>query len=262
MENKIIEMIKKTPNVSKYYEQPYPNTKYKLEMIVADIIYVLKTGVSWRDVRTKCNHCTLYYHYKRFVEHDIFGKVFRLLRKEYLEDLKAENMLLLIDSTVVNNKFGVTKIGRNKYYKNKRCIKISMMTDGNGIPLSILMMKGNKHDNTTFGRHIDDAIILCRRKKKLKVLADKGYCSKKNYELLDSKKIEHIIPPRRNMKLYETYKYSKTEYVKRNKIENTFARIKKLRRLDNRYDKKMKSMWGFVYMGCSVMVIEHMMRIK
>lgn len=165
--------------------------------------------------------------------------------------------MFLIDSTILNNKYGITKIGRNKYYKNKRCMKLSMMTDSYGVPLSILMMKGNQHDNKAFKRHIDDAIIILPKHKK-KVLADKAYCSKSNYKLLDDMKIDHIIPPRKNMKLFETYRYEKTEYVKRIRIEQTFARLKKLRRLEARYDKKMRSMWGFAYLGCAILILEKM----
>ena len=127
--------------------------------------------------------------------------------------------------------------------------------------MSMLLMKGNKHDNDAFERHIDDAMILLPKNKK-KILADKGYTSKENYELLESKGIEHIIPPRKNMKIYKTYTYSKTEYVKRTKIENTFARLKKFRRLESRYDKKVKSFWGFIKLGCSIMIVEFMLRNK
>lgn len=259
IKTRVIQTIYRTPRIAVYYKTTYPNSKYSLDMIISDILHLHKTGIAWRDIRTKCSHTTLFYHYQRFQRHDIFGKVFRELRGEYIKQLGEANVWLLIDSSVINNKYGVTKIGRNKFYKNKRCTKLSLMTDQNGIPLSVLLMKGNKNDNHTFSRHIDDAIILLPKNKK-KVLADKGYTSKNNYELLESKGIGHIIPPRKNMKLYKSYTYNKTEYAKRIRIENTFARLKKFRRLDCRYDKKVKSFWGFINLGCSIMIIEHMLR--
>ena len=59
-----------------------------------------------------------------------------------------------IDSTIIYNKYGINKIGRNKFYKNKNTTKISLMTDINGFPLSIFFMKGNYHDNSVFNKHI------------------------------------------------------------------------------------------------------------
>jgi hypothetical protein len=31
------------------YTKKYPNSKYLLNTIISDILYVLKTGISWRD---------------------------------------------------------------------------------------------------------------------------------------------------------------------------------------------------------------------
>ena len=106
----------------------------------------------------------------------------------------------MVDSTIIYNKNGNNKIGRNKFYKNKKVTKISLMTDINGFPLSIFFMKGNYHDNSVFTKHIKDACILLPKKNK-KIMADKAYSSNKNYELLNDKNIKHIIPPRKNMKM-------------------------------------------------------------
>jgi hypothetical protein len=40
------------------------------------------------------------------------------------------------------NKFSKNKISRNKFFKNK----LSLVTDVNGIPLSIFIDKGSVHD--------------------------------------------------------------------------------------------------------------------
>jgi hypothetical protein len=44
-----------------------------------------------------------------------------------------------MDSTFISNKYGSNKIARNKFFKNKNCNKISLVTDINGVPLSVFI---------------------------------------------------------------------------------------------------------------------------
>lgn len=231
------------------YNKKHPNTHYTLDEILNDIIYVLKTGISWRNLRSKINYRTVFWHYKRFADNNIFNKLFNVLKTKYFKSAKFTSITdLLLDSTIIYNKCGITKLGRNKFYKNKKSLKISLLTDSNGIPLSIFFMKGNSHDITTIDKHIKD-IVVSLPKKHYRLMADKGYSSQRVYTMLDNNNISHIIPPRRNTHLYKTYKYDKTEYKKRIKIENIFSQLKRFRKVDCRYDKYMTSYKGFVYLA-------------
>ena len=131
------------------------------------------------------------------------------------------------------------------------------MTDSNGFPLSILFMKGNYHDNDTFNKHIRDANLLMPIIKK-KILADKAYASYKNYTLLESNGIEHIIPPRKNMLMYANYKYDKNEYVKRIRIEQIFGRLKAYKRINLRYDNYIRNYSEFVLLAFSIIALNIM----
>ena len=198
--------------------------------------------------RTTVKPKTLYWHYSELVKHNIFGRTFNKIKNKYLKLSNQTNSYVLIDASIIYNRNGINKIGRNKFYKNKNSTKISLATDVNGIPLSVFFMKGNYHDNKVFGNHIND-IIKTKKIKNTKVLADKGYSAEKNYKLLDDSKIKHIIPPRKNMKIYKTYKYDKTEYKKRIIVENTFAIIKNHKRNVLRMDKLIRNFEGFVYLS-------------
>lgn len=35
--------------LQKYYINTFPNSKYSLDLIIEDILFVLKSGVSWRN---------------------------------------------------------------------------------------------------------------------------------------------------------------------------------------------------------------------
>ena len=166
------------------YITNHPNSKYTLDEIISELFYFLKSGVSWNLLRSPINYKTLHWHFTKFVKHKIFIRLYFKIRRIYLNKYTHNINSCYIDSTCIFNKYGTRKIGRNKFYKNKRVTKISLMTDSNGFPLSIFFMKGNYHDNTVFNKHIKDVTVLIPNKT-IKVIADKAYSSKSNYKLLD-----------------------------------------------------------------------------
>ena len=255
----IKKIILATKKLTKSFSVNQPNSKYSLDLIINEILYFLKSGVSWRMLRSTVNWKTLFWHYSRFVKCKVFFKLFMKIRNVYINKyIHHNNCTLLIDSTTIYNKNGQNKIGRNKFYKNKQVTKISLMTDINGFPLSILFMKGNYHDNDVFDKHIRDSNLLLPKNKK-KIMADKAYAANKNYVLLESNNMTHIIPPRKNMLLYTDYKYDKNEYAKRIKIEQIFSRLKAYKRINLRYDKYIRNYSGFVFIAFSIIGI-HIMK--
>lgn len=244
-------IVLNTNNLKDTYIKKHTNTKYTLDKIIDELLYFLKSGVSWKNLRSTINYKTLHWHFTKFVKYNVFLKLFNKIKNMYLKRYSHNNTSLFIDSTSINNKYGVNKIGRNKFYKNKKITKISLMTDTYGFPLSVFFMKGNYHDNSVFEKHIKDAVILMPKNIK-SVVADKAYASLNNYKLLENKNIKHIIPPRQNMKLYKTYTYDKTEYKKRIKIEHIFGRLKNFRRFNFRYDKYLRNFSAFIYLAFSM----------
>lgn len=256
IKQEIKNIVLKTKKLKNTFIKKHKNTKYSLDLIIEELVYFLKSGVSYRMLRSKINYKTLHYYHSLFAKNKIFLRLFNRIKNVYLKKYinKQDNCSLYVDSTIVNNKYGINKIGRNKFYKNKRSTKISLLTDINGFPLSILFMKGNYHDNKVFEKHIRDAVLLIPNKQ-LKVIADKAYSSYKNYSLLASQNINHIIPPRRNMKLASIYKYDKNEYKNRIKIEHIFGRLKINRKLLFRYEKYLRNFSSFIFLAFSFIAI-------
>lgn len=247
IELELKKIILATKSLKDTYTIKHKNSKYSLNLIIQEILFFLKSGSSWNIFRSPINNKTLFWHYSRFVKNNVFFRLFEKIKNSYLKKYITNDNLIFIDSTTIFNKGGVNKLGRNKFYKNKKCTKISLMTDSNGFPLSILFMKGNYHDIHTFQKHIKDLKVMIP-KNKVTVLADKAYSSKQNYELLEKNNFQHIIPPRKNMKLHETYQYDKKTYKKRIKIEHIFGRIKMNKRVNSRYDKFLSHYSGFVHL--------------
>lgn len=173
-----------------------------------------------------------------------------------------------MDTSFIQNKYEINKLGRNKYYKNKKCNKLSLVTDIKGIPLSVLTGKGNVHDTSFFDKHFKEIIIISNKmihKNNNCMMADKGYDSSKIRNKLKSKGWNIIIPyDKRNIRDKQKVKSlmasEKKEYKKRIRIEQTFMRLKQFRRICTRYDKYIKTYLGFIYLGISKIIYEKIMR--
>lgn len=247
----IIQAIIKNPNIGKFYSKKQTNSKYKLADIIDDIIYVLKTGIPWRALKSHINWRSVYFHFNRFVNNDIFKQLYLDIRLKYFINNKTS--IQIIDSTFISNKYGKNTIARNIFFKNKNCNKISYLTDVNGIPLSVLINKGNIHDNKFIDEHINDIYFINRRINKSNILlADKAYEGKNIRTFLCNNKYKLYIPKKKNSKI--VYDFDKILYKKRINVEHTFQKLKTFRRVNIRYDSNFCTFCSFIYLATFIII--------
>ncbi len=130
--------------------------------------------------------------------------------------------------------------------------KTHLMCDGQGRPLSLVVTAGNVNDTTMLGAVLDALRVQrpgqpgrpCTRPDRL--LADKGYSSRANRELLRRRGIPHTIPEprdqqnnrrRRGSRGGRPVGFSAAAYRNRNVVERCFNRLKQWRGLATRTDK-------------------------
>ena len=247
----IISLITKTilrSKIGKYYDPNFykHSKKYTLDQIITDLILFLKRGTSWRD------HCgtvcwnTLFMHYQRFTKENIFKKCYDIIINKYSTQNKSQ--CIIVDSSFIGN-----KNGRNKYFKNKNCNKLSILCDENGFPFSIIIKEGNINDAKLFISHKRHLHRINKNKTQKYVLADAGYDSSKVKKIItDNKLIPIISQNKRNTKdkskIIKLNKEHKKIYKKRIKVENVFCILKKTKRIQNRYDSYLSSYLGFLYL--------------
>lgn len=115
IKNELSKTILNDPNIGKFYRFKHWNTKYSLEQIIDDILYVLKTGISWRDIRSSINWSTIFFHHSRFCKFNIYRNTYRNILNFYFDKIKTINGII-IDSSFFQNKFGKNNIARNKFF--------------------------------------------------------------------------------------------------------------------------------------------------
>lgn len=256
--------------LAKYLKEKYPKTfcfvtkkqKYSPEELITSLLFMTESGLSYRqmekiqikNLNTTLPRSTLYYHFNKFKNNNIFGLFYNFLLYEYFNSSKAEKLKYQsIDSSFIYNKCGLSdQVARNKYAKNKNCLKISVIIDDNKVPISIIVDKGNKHDSVLFEDNINNFLYdpntlkykKCHRYKQY-FLADSGYDSKKINEILENKGYIPIIckNKRNNHQKINKFEnnYYKNIYKRRIKVENLFSTIKFAKKLSFMYEKTIKA---------------------
>ena len=255
--------ILKYSNLKNTYNFSNKKQKYNLNTIIDELIYISKSGVSWRLYRGPIKWNALYYHFKLFIKFKILDCFYKYLLDKYLKKRFTTKLKYnLIDSTVFVNKYGIDLKGRNKQYRFKNTTKLSVISDSQGIPISMYIDKGSEHDSTILLKHFDNFLIDTKTFKfknhnryKQYLLADSGYDSKKLFKLFTDKGYSFIIPQnKRNIKddnLIRKFKCNqKNIYKKRIKVENLFCYLKNSnKRISHRYEKKSENFKGFILIG-------------
>lgn len=264
--NFIVQYIYK--NFKAKYDYTYHNQKYNLNDLVNAILNITKIGCSYRDyqfIDPWINYKSLNRHMKFFAENNIFQKIYKKLLGKYFKTDKTNKLKYqLVDTSFINNQYGVQNIGRNKYYKNKKGYKLSCLTDVNGIPISILVDSGNIYDGHFIEKHFNALLIETNtsnyknhNRYKQYILSDKGYDSNKIRKVTQDKGYIPIIDyNKRNTKgePKSLNLFEKDKYKKRIKIENCFSWFKKNKRVKDLYDKSPTTYLGYVYLAfCNIL---------
>ncbi len=253
----VIESIKKIifndSYIGKYYINKQTRSKYSLNDILIDILYVLKTGIAWRDLRSHIKWTSVYWHFKRFTKRNIFKKMFLKMRNKAIKNTQSN--ILLIDTSFICNKYGINNVSRNKFNKNKKCNKLSCVTDEFGVPFSICANKGTLHDIKFFDVHYKDLSNSFSKNKYKYLLADKAYFSADLRNKLIVNNCNLMVPNKKNSN--KQYPFNKNIYKKRINVEHLFSKIKSFRRIAIRYDKLFDTYMSFVYMGFSLLLFRN-----
>ena len=247
----------------KKYAFQNKNQKYDLQLVIIEIIYFTKSGVSYKYYRGPINAKTLNTHVLFFAKHKIFENVYKILHDWYSKDKTYSKFKYQhIDTSYVMNKNGKEKLGRNKHFKNKNCYKLSSIVDDNRIANSTVIKPGNKND-TKIGLvnidKIDENMKIINSKCKPYILADKMYDTNEFREKCISNNYKPIIDyNKRNTKnnklIKKLTRKDKRIYKKRIKVENTFCILKKYKRIQLIYESYLSTYTSFIYLAQCLMI--------
>ena len=212
-------------------------------IVFEGIIYILRTGVAWRDLPEYFgNWKSIYTRFRRWKGSGLLERIFRDSQKE------DSSQCRYIDSTCCkvhkhsngySNESDSRCIGSTKGGRNT---KIHAVVDGSSRVCSFLLSPGNDSDIKHAPELVED--ISDKR-----IVADKGYTSGPFRRHLEEMNNRHCIAQRDNEKCHEDFHAG--YYKRRHKVENFFQRIKEFKRIATRYDTTASSFAAFVSLAAA-----------
>jgi transposase len=232
------------------------------QRIVNGILWRLHTGAPWRDIPERYGSWqTIYGRFRRWRRDGTWAKILTSL----LEDLEHQGRLgrdlWLVDGTIVRatraaggaekNPTEVPTIGGTNstqlkeppihalgYSRGGFGTKVHLLVSDRGVVLGIHVTPGQQHESTAF-EPLMRRVLLPRRRGlpywPAKLSGDKGYSYAHIRRWIRRRRIEPVIPTRKDQPRDETF--DKASYRKRSRIERVIGWYKECRALGTRYEK-------------------------
>ena len=162
--------------------------KYDIKVIISEILYFLRAGISYKNYRGPISKSTLNSYINLFSIDNIFVQFYWHLHEKYLKkDTYDKLKYLSVDTPFIINFSGLNEdASRNPLMKGKNCIKISLLVDAKGIPIHIKICKGGDSDQPLLRKHFEELKIDTKSEKMSKnnrykpyLMADAMYDFKK-----------------------------------------------------------------------------------
>lgn len=231
---------------------PLRKCKYTNEYYLDNIIHVLKNVVSWSSLhmlhpdKPKTHYKTIQDVFLKWTKLGIFELAYEKLLIKHVYIKKEQEINLIIDSTLINNKTGSEHVTYGPNPK-KKISKTSFICNDKQQIINATFHKGKEHDIKTIECGLEKMKDYLKNKK-VNLIGDKGYVSKKLKEQLQTKNICLITPKKKNQKGKNTEKERsllKIRYV----VENVIQRIKNFNRISVRRDRTIASYKSFTYLA-------------
>ena len=245
------------------------NIKYSIGKLIDNIIIILKTGISYRNIQkyTKIHWNTIYKFKLKLVKYNIFEKLFNKTINTYITEMGNTSKLYYTDTTFICNKLGEDLASYNPQVKKHKTSKISIISDDFNIPISIKFDTGATHDVTILKEQLLDFHknhpLLCNQTNT--IIADGAYDSKPLHTLIKELNFKNMITNKniRNLKdiskldNLKLNKYNKMLLKKRGCVEHVINKFKQFKKIQLRYDRYSKNFISYIFMSALLIVIKN-----
>lgn len=222
------------------------------------LIYVLRTGCQWRAIprHVYAPPTTVHTRLRQWAEARLLEKIWKVMLDHYDQKLGIDWKWLSMDGCITKAPLGGEVTGKSPVDRGKRGTKRSVLIDGRGAPLSVVIAGANRHDKTIAIQTIDEMVADRPEKRVYRlhhICLDKGY----DYAdviagVLERDFILHI--KKRGITEEETIVGGAKHPARRWKVERTNAWHNKFRRLLIRWERKFEHYLAMVDLASTLII--------
>jgi putative transposase len=232
---------------------PTPN-----RLIFDALIYVLRTGCQWRAIPRDvyAPPTTVHTRFRQWAEARLLEKIWKVMLDHYDRDLGIDWKWLAMDGCITKAPLGGEVTGKSPVDRGKLGTKRSVLIDGRGAPLSVVVAGANRHDKTIAIQTLDEMVAERPEKRVYRLhhlCLDKGY----DYAdviagVLERDFILHI--KKRGIAEEPTVTGGTKHPARRWKVERTNAWHNKFRRLLVRWERKFEHYLAMVDLASTLII--------
>ena len=126
------------------------------------IFFVLRTGCQWNALNRTgiCSSSSAHRRFQEWAQAGVFKAFWRDGLLAYDAFSGIDWTWLALDGAMGKAPLGGGKTGRNPTDRGKRGVKRSVLTDGSGIPLSVVIDGANRNDHTLMRQTLDPSFTV------------------------------------------------------------------------------------------------------
>jgi putative transposase len=222
----------------------------------AAIIYVLRTGIQWNALPRELGaSSTVHDRFEEWEQKGLFKTLWQAGLMEYDEVQGIEWEWQSVDGAMTKAPFGCAPTGANPTDPSKLGVKRSLLTDGAGIPLAVIIDGANRHDMKLLGATLD-GIVIARpdpaESQPQHLCLDAGY----DYPVILQEVEDHQYTPHIHSRGTEKQEkvFTPGYRARRWVVERTHSWINRSRRLLVRWEKKRENYLAFLHLACAQLI--------
>jgi putative transposase len=220
------------------------------------IIYVLRTGIQWNALPRELGaSSTVHDRFQEWEQASLFKALWQAGLQTYNELAGIQWEWQAVDGAMTKAPFGKGATGANPTDRGKKGTKRSLLTDGAGIPLAIVIDGANRHDVKLLCATLDDIMVVRSKpteEQPQHLCLDAGY---------DGAPARNEVETRHYMPHIRSRGAEKQEKVlipghraRRWVVERTHSWINRSRRLLVRWEKKGENYLAFLHLACAQLI--------
>src|SRR5215211_2320058 len=126
--------------------------------VLAAIIFVLRTGCQWKalDATGLGSGSTAHRRFQEWVRAGLFFRLWRVAARRYDEVRGIDWRWLAVDGCLTKAPMSRSEVvGRNPTDRGKQGVKRSLLVDGKGVPLALVVGPANRNDHLLLADTLD-----------------------------------------------------------------------------------------------------------
>lgn len=220
------------------------------------IVYVLRTGIQWNALPRELGaSSTVHDRFQEWERAGLFRALWQAGLESYDELYGLQWEWQSVDGVMTKAPFGCAATGKNPTDRGKQGVKRSLLTDGAGIPLALVIAGANRHDMKLLCATLN-GIVIARpdpsAEQPQHLCLDAGY----DYPDCQEQAATHLYLPhirsrgqeQQDKRLIAGYR------ARRWVVERTHAWLNRSRRLLVRWEKKGENYLAFLHLACAQLI--------